>query len=463
MTLHAPPKPDWHGFDSDLLDKYVAFVVNQTVERRSETPRRLRCLLDDAKDGASYYRADIEARRRRITESEERLARLCAIRDNQNDDDLVANLARVVALPYVTGTRSDRYGRLVVQLRITKEYEGVLYDLGDYDVVMAQYHSSAVRASVTRCVENITSYLDYFTWDDREYGVLTGGVRLRMDNLATCFESGDFLTVVEAAHAALTQVRTQALRTVMTDPQPEALWDGFIPSPLKAAKRSMAIWGNRDNTLEYRIRYEERSIANHERELENNRESLRDRNAAIRKLTAELAQAETEVGEVEIDHDAVANELKFITALPGVVGMKFNSAGVPVLLVRTSVVVARKRYDLGDFELTFTPNEESLGVLTTTCTREVEHNPYWTTFRYSGGKDGWFCFGGRSGDLLKLFRGGHYGPMVHMMLNSMNHLNADDTSRYTVNRLTPIPLGAVWSSKPRRPRRRPRRPREVVA
>jgi hypothetical protein len=182
--------------------------------------------------------------------------------------------------------------------------------------------------------------------------------------------------------------------------------------------------------------------------------SLRESQTRIRQLNAEIDQHTRDAkrrGNL-INHEEARKELAFITTgVPGVMGLKFHK-GAPVVHVRTSAVHENTRYDLGDFEITFSMDTRYVTqrVTPTRFPARVDgERLYW-----QGYDDGWFCFGERAEQLNTLFLQGSFSQFFHYTVNSLCEINEADL-RY-LQSYPIIPMDEVWINKPRQRARRPR-------
>lgn len=180
---------------------------------------------------------------------------------------------------------------------------------------------------------------------------------------------------------------------------------------------------------------------------------LREYQARLRIVSAELVlhHHRTEQGNNSIDLESARKELELITTgIPGVMGLRFRS-NAPVLHVRTSVVWDNKRYDLGDFEVSFSlgPRHATHRIVPTRLPQGINDGRlYWQAY-----DDGWFCFGNRAEQLNALFAQGSFAQFLHYTVNSLCEVNKEDTQQLEYYPV--IPIDEVWINRPRRRARRP--------
>jgi hypothetical protein len=185
--------------------------------------------------------------------------------------------------------------------------------------------------------------------------------------------------------------------------------------------------------------------------------SMRECQTRMRQLNAEIDQHTREARHRgnPINSEEAREELAFMTTgVPGVMGLKFHK-GAPVIHVRTSAVLESTRYDLGDFEITFSLDTRFVTqrVTPTRFPARIDgERLYW-----QGYDDGWFCFGERAEQLNALFLQGSFSQFFHYTVNSLCEINEADL-RY-LQSYPIIPMDEVWINKPRRRARRPRQTR----
>ena len=190
-----------------------------------------------------------------------------------------------------------------------------------------------------------------------------------------------------------------------------------------------------------------------------------DTHRKLAKAKADLARLRRESKQhVEVDRQTALAELRYITSLPGVMGMRFTHNGVPVVHVRTSLVLQGRRFDLGDYEIHFVGDSEQSGSIPTMVRTRSPHRGrsyYWGNGRMvEGGYEGSFCFGNRHNDISSFFRAGDFGHMLNLMIDSLNSINGGESNIDGVaHSLLESPADVLWSMRVRsRPRRRRREP-----
>src|SRR5262249_43372529 len=150
---------------------------------------------------------------------------------------------------------------------------------------------------------------------------------------------------------------------------------------------------------------------------------------------------------LNVDEDRAREELRYITSLPGVMGMKFTRDGTPVLHVRLSHLRNGHRYDMGDMEITFSPRlGNSVVAMVLTRTSMSGNAPlYWGSIRRrdDGAMEGEFCHGSRSEELRLLFNRGDFSQFVHLIMNTLDGINQGHGSNLR-DTFTEIPEGCVW-------------------
>ncbi|MFZ1802143.1 MAG: hypothetical protein WAW62_04225 [Candidatus Saccharimonas aalborgensis] len=432
----------------------------QAQTRPAQLRRELSYAQSGNRDDCAQLRSYANERRR----VQETLTRLRASVRTFSDGDYSSALEALFALPEVIATRVDRHGALVVLIRPIRD-DGL--DIGDFEIsfddLVADYNSYIVRSRLTQ--------------DDVRYRKLrvsdsfgNNTHLFRVDSISRqqfldFYTNLDLTGLVRAVSEQINEV-TASSRALLqqTVPGAEPLWDGFVENPLKALKQLHKRALDRHGLIR-QIREQERYVADYDRAVHDLRVQIRQNEASIRQMEAELAALEAAAlrhGEI-IDLADARRTLRFITHMPGFLGMRFDEDGTAVIHVRTSWVYRDQRYDLGDFELWLRPNRSihgGYGVVPIHATRLPSGDRSTTYFnRYASHRPGlnendWFCFGGRSGVLNSILNDGDFGHFVNVAVNCMNSVNNVD-ERDHARYLPVIPMEEVWRHQPRtRARRR---------
>lgn len=471
----AVPTPTWHGSPPDAPQRYLAFVKDGRNERLRDMIAESERKVEAARADLADYTQAIETNRRRIIEQRNRLAE---VRQDLNDlptpEELQAEVERIKAIPNVFGIRVDSDGTLVVHVRTYVTYEGSRVDLGDFEICFEEDldytswpvvytrvptapggdHDVGCRRGFEREQREGSIYYGYFKFNraDAEIirsllasGVIYEALVLMLSRMCSIDEDfiGCFQKLAEGA-----------------DPSPT--WRGYMDELTDGLHKTIDRFAN--GPVRVQIAEAQHYIDHYEAELRKYADRVREKNTQIRQLEAEVQELRSQQ-HGEIDERAVLQELRYIKGLPGVMGVRFNEYGIPVFHIRTSHVLENRRYDLGDFEVALTEEGclDPRGVVSIHQTRSSRGRREHLFFhaergtRADGAAEGWFCFGGRSSDLTRLFRRGEFGQMMHLLVNTMNGVNRDYRRHDTLNDYyREIPMNAVWRTRRNRPRRRPR-------
>lgn len=452
-ALAAPPAPSWHGFGQldETVRRYAEFCVTHQDRLRQNSSGYLAreidlidANLERAKSSLDYAREHVALYERQV---EQQGARLSVF----DPEEAREQFRRLIRLPYVLGTRLERDGDLAVQLRVVHEYDGVSYDMGDFDISLSRravYWTRQPDNIAYDCIKNVS-------WRTRDPGYLgTLSDTLVLPDLCEYVEHiATQLSRPAEWHGAYYRAPAADLASA-----PEELWYThlFEGQALAAAR----LW--HENAVNAHVKDElaraERNLRDWKYEVTDRTERVRCLQAERRGRKAELQKAlkrEAEAPTRELDLTAAAQNVRKIASFPGVMGMRFTDDGVPVIHVRTSIVYGGDRYDMGDHEvyLREAKYERALGVVNVHATRRqmlYTHN-YDDDVSAS-----WFCVGGRADQVRNHFEKGEFPSLVHLLINTMNGVNPG--SEYAVrDSFSRIPMDAVWESRLKQPRNRPRR------
>lgn len=470
----GPPAPTWHGQSPDAYQRYLAFV-KQTGrgQRREQLVALDRSINRQRRDLEAYTGAIRELRassaqyRARQEELQAQLLEIPTI------EELRAEAERIKALPNMLGIRIDSRGLLVAQLRTFVRHEGVRYDMGDFEIALGQQR----RRDELWVVETRKpgGYNPRFThrenFDNLRHGTYDMNFRADFLPLRDLLRKGllyEFLMVIIDRMCQIDEDYLDDLEALPANlaEDPAPVWRGFMGEFEEALGRTIDMLKN--EPLKKQIKELHSEIENCERELRNHAESVRAINDRLRAAEAERLQLLAQPNE-EVNEEAVLEEFRYITRLPGVMGTKFDREGIPVVHVRTSHELGGRRYDMGDFEVSFTrdtENGDERSVLRIVQTRKAKHEQhlyFHENYRnHEGTIAGWFCLGHRADEVSRYFVRGQYGLMMHLLINTMNGIN--DGARYHENLIqyyTEIPPNAIWRRRLRLRRRR-RTPDETV-
>jgi len=458
------PQPTWQGFGDDLLQKFATYTLTSRIATAKEEPERIARELEDAVGGAERYERMLTELRESVRKYEAEIAQLEEVmRAGEDDTALLAELERLNALPFVIGTRTDMTGRLYIQLRLTPRRGMRRRDLGDFEIglVHDRRNQSSYRLHQIRRVEGM-HYDKFHSFEvyDRQGDCVVGSIGLTAGLIA----NRQLVQLAQEAHDSLIGSAREPYGGFPLLGNPEQIWDGFTANPMKAVKRSIALL--KESSPEERVRRLSNAVGQSTADIERYMQLIREQRAKVRQLRAAHQDALrlADGAALNLDLQEVLASLQYIMQLPGLVGIKFDDEGVPILHVRSSHLIQGRRFDFGDYQFRLVPNRYShQGVIETTRTRG-ERGYYWHPDGYHG--EGWFCFGNREAELRNLLKSGSYREFVHLLINTLNSVNERDRSLGgLMDVYREIPVGEVWQNRLKkrrqRPRRQPRRPREL--
>lgn len=456
--IRTLPEPTWTQSDNDLLPKWLKYLEWHARHEGTDELGRLQRLVHETEQSIEIYTQQVK-------EYSVELKRLNAMltelknRPKISDEDLRKKYDELIALPYVAGTRVGRVGELTVLLDtapLSPEGQSVGWLEVGYEYFTAN-RIYAISGDPHRL---------YYAYGREYYGDLVNVGELSVtyfkvrqpQDLIDLLSAGDVTTIITSIADSLSQVIRANLRDDDMDPAgthaDDMPWSGYVDDPVKAIKqlqRSSAAdgVGRQIRNVESTIRQYEQYKANDSAQLRRTRSELRDYKSQL----DALQRARANVNEKE-DEAAARKVLEYISTLPGVIAIKFDHAGMPVLHVRNSVVHDGKRYDLGDFELYLHPEEAYFGttmkVRRTRCPAGGTYEQGWHS-----GQDR-FCFGRTSiVEILEAYRRGDFGHCVNIAIGIMNSLSNGDEYLIHEGRFAQIAMDDVVQRKlPTRPRRR---------
>lgn len=463
-----PPLPTWHGMPPDLVDQYLAFTRRYRDKSLAERIRRIEARIQEI----GYDRSDaldyIKSCRRRAAE---RVA-LVAQREHElamlSDVNLYEEgLLELMYEPSLLGIRVNSAGRLVLHVRAYKQEDGESRYVGDFEFSLDTFTSDYFYFIQT----DVSTDRHVATQADRIFDMKEGVIQSTLYENPRKFrgllQEGDFCGLAKA----LTERLCLAARTKhwlgLDTAEPEPTWSGIAPGVERALVR----------TLDFVLRTSARdaladaqeALARDRRDQKYYADRLRTLTRELTEKRAELATLQASVGTLELDEEAVRKELRYMTSLPGVMGVRFENVGrdglVPVIHVRTTTVHNGRRYDLGDYELVLSRHHgEQAGVIETRQTRQARSpGLYYHTGSYDRGCGccvyrTWFCFGNRARELAEQFDAGNFPAFLHLAINSLNSINERELSYYDLGSyFIGIDDDEVWVPHMVTVRRRPRR------
>ncbi len=453
MVATPPPDPTWTGFGAEgVLTQYAAFMRHHMIEQSETGPTKLRRDLQDYEYEVEYYLRNLKEYRGKHAQAQEYLKTLKLKLKSSDTNNLQQQGEALRMLPFVLGTRLEATGDLAVLIRATAEWGGRQYDIGDFDVSLSAFTFSTGQPIhyIRRPIDprsnrpvSFRTFPGFYAQDTAVAARTTVGVNPQ-----------DYDTPVEY----LRQVYSKLTLSVphynreyfpLAETVPDPPWSMFLPADMTAAAL-LKHAESRQAPLRTQITDQEETVKQYAQTVETYVGQVRTYKQRVRDTKRELNEAMRIAKEAvgEIDQDKLVEELKYIITLPGVMGIKFDANGVPVVHIRTMIVHAGRKYYMGDFEVTLhEPRPDFAGVLAIRQTksaderehgREHKHLYFHRDFSYD-----WFCFGSRREDLRELFRLGDMGALLHLMINTMNAVN-DYQEGYISEYYPEIPLDYVY-------------------
>lgn len=471
--LKAPPKPKWKGTPPGLVDKFLAFVRAQNAQtrvvRRQQVVREIDSLEDDKRYNTSeisYYR-DVITRYRRELATQEEL--LIALDDLSRYDEGLINL---LDHPSLLGIRADSRGCLVAHVRtyLPEDGDGKRAYLGDFEVSLRFAYSQDYGDTVISVAQTDRHCRNHwsggFSRSTHEDSVSYGRLRFYEDGRRAMLSEGRFTDLLDDFMGMIVRnSTTRSTHCQAEEPEPPT-WSGIAPNLEFMLRRTLDLTVN--GPAREKITRASNELASAKTSVSGYTSRIREINRKLSQKRAELEQIDTEPQEGDFDEDDAREQLRYITSLPGVMGVRFeryNGLDVPVLHVRASTLYMGERYDVGDFEIMFRETYDTPSVVPVTQTRSAagRHNTlYYHPVRFAGSGYNWFCFGRRGSELQDLFRHGDYGQFAQIAINTINSINTGDQP-YIRDYYPAIPLDATWRPLAETQRKRPRRRlRELV-
>lgn len=454
---HALPEPTWTQSDNDLMPKWLKYLIWHSQNEGDGEVVRLKAgianlarSIEDTADQVKYYNAEIARYKTRLDALKNALP--------VTDDDLRSKYDELLALPYVAGTRVGRAGELYVLVDTSKlcpqgRSLGWL-EIGQDFITKGRVHF--VSSDIHNLRKALDSYYYLSTDEIGDFNTLSvslGTNESSQPHLAI----GDIAKLVSSVAEELISFASQYKAYISEVPIDKHVadrpWLGFVTDPAHAIKRLQLVAGR--TTVEELIRQTESCIASSTRYKKEYTDYLREYRAQLRTNQAQLAELQKSLSDVpDIDIEEARTTLEYISQLPGVIAIKFDQDGIPVIHVRNSFTYGGKRYDLGDFELYLRTESTYFGttmkVRRTRCPAGGSYDKGWHPDADA------FCFGGSSiGEILASYRRGDFGHAVNVALGIMNSLSNGDGYKVHEGRFVEIDFDAVWKRTVRkRPRRR---------
>jgi|GEM_PF-4468528 len=450
--VNVLPAPSWTRSDNDLLPKWLRYIEWHQNYYGEDQIRRLKQAISDQKDVLAEYAGYVKEFGVKIARAKEKIKELKDA-DQWTDEELAAKYDALIASPHVIGTRIDQFGALVIlidpQIEGPEELELGMYEL-DIGSLVEGRHQLIAPNDATSLFDALRNHYSY---NHTTYGLVARrDVRFAIDRAARdAFRAYDLLPAVNEVVKAVASLRQrytgwgyQFSKKSATRQQDHA-WFGFVADPIRALRRLHAAV-QESNLLS--IAGYMHIVTINERHRREANDLIRSTRADLRKSEADLKQLEETPKEFVIDVEDAKRSLEFISMIPGVIAIKFDADNIPVVHLRNSFTHEGRRYDLGDFELHFKLNTNDVPTVERTrCPLGGSYTRGW-----HGG--GWFCFGNRSADIIKLFHSGDFSQMVNITVGTMNSVSVGDMPLIGTGFFAEIGMDDVWQRKPRRRSRR---------
>lgn len=468
LLKNHPPMPEWHGMPPDLVDRYLAFArrhqVKSVVERIRDIESRIKSIgsaRTDASDTIKYYR-------KKVTESTDAVkllqSNLAALSDIQMYEE---GLLRLMYDPCLLGIRVNSAGRLVLHLRAYKEDEDELQYVGDFEFDLDLLNRDSVLFVQTDISDSAqTATIASQVYDTRE-GIIQSILYASTQKSWGLLRDGDLCGVANALVERLCQDANTKRRLRLDNIEPEPTWQGIVPGVERALARTLDFVVR--STMQQKLTTAESDLAAHKAHQKHYTNQLRSLNVELTEKRAELKKLQAVAESPVFDEEVAKEELRYMTSLPGVMGIRFEDVDgtglVPVIHVRTTMVYNGQRYDMGDYELVLRPyHDNGAAVIVTRQTRKARRGGIYYHDRGDSYRCSccvylsWFCFGDRALELTDMFERGDFGTFLHLAINSMNAINPGDISYYRLEEyFSKIDDDAVWVPRVTTARRRPRR------
>jgi hypothetical protein len=457
--------PSWHGTPANLAEEFVAFMRNGSQQRTDSLIHSLQTDIEDAEDllrenveVIRAYHSTIKGVRETLTKLRTSLASFDDL--SRFDDGLIELLYH----PFVVGIRPDSGGRLVIHLRLFKEFEeGSPVHLGDYEInlITTQEGLSAYENLQVASTSTTDGSQYAFQHGGTSHGVTYGILRLPRGTVRRHVLNGTFSSLIDDIAATL--VRNGSPWPTDDKPLPDPVWSGIASNLEGMLARTVEVAAIQ--SIRKEIAEREKTLHSYEEYSQQATNIVRKTGRKLVALRSELEAVQKLHSEQSFDEGNARAQLHYMTSLDGVMGVKFlnvNGEQIPVFHVRASIVHNEKRYDLGDYEVTLIEyNEHQGGVAVVRVHQTREPSRYSSGFYYHPEGDGyerhdWFCFGTQADELRQLFRKGEFAEFMHLVVNSLGGINTGSRERIP-HYFNEIPMDATWTGPVNTVRSRPRR------
>jgi len=450
-----PPKPTWQGNPPNLVNQFVAFVRQSAPELLR---RRLASVLEEVytlEGKLQHATRENDYYRGRISYARTDIARLKgSIQDLSGLSSYEDGLAEFLYHPMLLGLRHDERGRLVAHLRIYKDASYI----GDFEIGL--YCQGGCEVAVCQTdVNDPTNLAQAYPPIGSSLFEFHGVIPIYAASPRTLLREGNFTRFANCAIDRIINSGYTKVALGLPERPTEPAWHGYNLD-LELALRRTLEWSINAPTL--------RELEKREKELKADAAQARKYADLIRRETLALEQQRAEHARLEatdpetlFDPEDARRQLRRITALPGVMGVRFidyYGQQVPVFHVRTTIVHDGRRYDMGDHEVRFINHTGYAAVVNVHQTRPPLRQLYYHNDSvYDGEYADWFCFGSRATQLRTWFETGRYDEFMNVAVNCMNLVNPSST--YSIpEHFREIDMDATWKpiggAKGRRRQRR---------
>jgi hypothetical protein len=456
-TLPTPPAPAWTQSENNLLPKWTNYISKAFRNARQQQIEEYENELEYAQMNLTNYEERIAQLKVREQGYKEEIKALRSLHTSgwYDDEQVLERYEALITSPHVVGTRIGSYGDLVIlvdpKIPGAEDYELGIYELS-YDLMRASMYSTVmVHPGYLPFLESSEKAGDMSRYTHSARAI-NAKVLVRATSLLELEKIVDTFVNYLAEHFRPRVHRYYRKELNHRDRRNTWPWSGYAENPLSA------IWRFRNASD---IPSEESQIKELERELEVAKSDQRYYLDHIRTCRKKIREVQTELKKLDaaekiankVDLHEAKKTLRHVSNLEGVIAIKFDADGIPVLHVRNSCVIDGRRYDLGDFELHLQTEEQYFGtVLKVRRTRVPIGGSY---------EQGWhtdangFCFGNRAAEILNAFQAGDIGHAVNLAIGTMNSIDEGHRyDRYLQGRFQQIPTGIVWKRRVRQRQRR---------
>ena len=457
-TTCVLPNPTWTQSDNDLLPKWMKYLEWHTQHEGNDELGRLQGLIRDEERAVETYTREIKDDTAELKRLKTMLTEL-ENRPRLTDAELQQRYDALIALPYVAGTRVGRAGELTVLID-TAPLSPEGQSIGWIEVGYEYFVSGSIYIVGQDITRAYNAFRRQYWTNTHRIGELTVAYYQTQHPhvLTEQFAAGDIASIIAHIAEKLSELIRANMRDDEMDPPDthadDMPWSGYVTDPVKALK-ALQRCGGADG-VDRQIRNVKSAIWEYEQYKTADNDELRHARAQLRDYKSQLETLQRARANANKEGDqAVARQiLEYISTLPGVIAIKFDGDGIPVLHVRNSVVHDGKRYDLGDFELYLRTEDAYFGttmkVRRTRCPAGGSYNQGWHPDANR------FCFGRTSiVEILDAYRRGDFGHCVNIAIGIMNSLSAGHEYLIEEGQFAEIAMDNVWQRKlPTRPRRR---------